>query len=270
MNIAEGEPQRNIDRVCELLNSCACVQGSVVCLPELVNTGFDYEAIARLEERDAEVFLDSLAEIARKYGIWLVGGSIAEARGDLRMNTTYDFAPTGEIVGSYTKVHLFPLIPERDRFLAGSNLRVVDFEGLAVGNAICYDLRFPELFRSLMLDGASLCVVPAQWPRMRADAWRTLSIARAIENQFYMLACNRAGFDRDGAEYGCSLIVDPWGNVIAEADGSEEVVLSAEFDLDRVTKERASLPALNDRRPEVYRLDWGMAGDSIVNGYSDV
>jgi predicted amidohydrolase len=269
MNVADGDPTRNIIHIDEMLASSDCGKGSIVCLPELVNTGYDWKAIAELSAPDAESFIHSLAEIARKYAIWLVGGSVADSYGDLRTNTTYDFAPSGEIIGSYSKIHLFPLILERDRFSAGNALRMVDLDGVITGNAICYDLRFPELFRRLTLDGAVLFTLPAAWPLIRADAWRILSIARAIENQCYMLACNRAGCDLNGVEYGDSLIVDPWGNVVAEASGSEEAVLKAEFDMDEVQKERMVLPALKDRRPDVYRLDWDMAIDTVVNDYTE-
>jgi predicted amidohydrolase len=139
-----------------------------------------------------------------------------------------------------------------DRWLrAGDRLCLAQTPWGAAGLAICYDLRVPELFRAYALQGAVLILLVAQWPAARQDHWRTLIRARAIENQLFVAAVNRTGTSKDEAFGGGSLVVDPWGAVVAEA-GDQETLLSAEIDLERVAQVRRQMPVLQDRRPEVY------------------
>ncbi|MCD6118695.1 carbon-nitrogen family hydrolase [bacterium] len=261
MNIVEGNPAENLDTLREMLETAKIKGNEFVCLPELINTGYNWNAIRAVDEDSCNAFVDELGNLARKYSISLVGGSIAEADGDLRFNTSYIFSPEGDVIGKYRKAHLFSVIDEDRYFAEGADPVVVDIDGVKVGVAICYDLRFPELFRRMILDGAEIIALPAQWPLKRAHIWRTLSIARAIENQCVFLAVNRAGIDRNVEEYGLSLIVNPWGSVIADAKGSGACIISAEYDLSEVEKAREAVPALRERRPDVYRLDWEIAGE---------
>jgi predicted amidohydrolase len=142
---------------------------------------------------------------------------------------------------------------DEDRWLApGERLASCEIAGVRTGLAICYDLRFPELFRSLALAGVEMFLLPAEWPAARIAHWTKLVHARAIENQAFVVACNRVGADDKNSFPGMSLVADPMGEVVAEAD-SREQVLRAELDLAILEEFRAKVPVFKDRRPEVYR-----------------
>ncbi|MGH7792749.1 MAG: nitrilase-related carbon-nitrogen hydrolase, partial [Thermodesulfobacteriota bacterium] len=146
---------------------------------------------------------------------------------------------------------LFSMAGENTYFKSGGERLVVDTPLGKLGVIICYDLRFPELARGLALNGAEMLVVPAQWPKARLNHWRTLAIARAIENQSFVIACNRTGRDTKEEYPGHSLIIDPWGDVLAEGE-EEEGFIIAEIDLERVNVVRRTMRCFDDRRPEVY------------------
>ncbi|RME35455.1 MAG: carbon-nitrogen family hydrolase, partial [Deltaproteobacteria bacterium] len=169
-------------------------------------------------------------------------------------NTSY-VVDNGEVAGSYRKLHLFSVMRE-DRFLAAGNEAViVDTSVGRLGLAICYDLRFPELFRKLALGGAEIICLPAEWPKPRQEHWRTLLRARAIENQMFVAACNCCGIQGKLDFFGMSLLIDPWGDVLAEG-GETDTVIRADFDLAKMHAFREQIPCFNDRRPEIYgRLD---------------
>ena len=123
--------------------------------------------------------------------------------------------------------------------------------GVPAATIICYDIRFPELARKLALNGAQLLFVPAEWPHPRLHHWRTLLTARAIENQMYVIACNRVGRSGETSFFGHSMIINPWGEIVTEADENEQIV-TAEIDLELVAKVRSTIPVFEDRRPDVY------------------
>ena len=177
-------------------------------------------------------------------------GSILEKRGEQFANTGAFFANNGRTMGLYRKMHLFRLFQE-DRYLqAGSSWLTMDLPWGLTGVAICYDLRFPELFRALADEGALLVLIIAEWPLERIDHWRTLVRARAIENQMYIAAVNSAGETGDTVFGGHSMIVDPWGKVVVEA-GEEPMLLTGEVDLDTVESFREDIPILDDRRTDL-------------------
>ncbi len=191
---------------------------------------------------------------AREHGSVLVGGSITElpAGGGKLPNTCCVFDGTGALVAAYRKIHLFDVdaggvvYRESDSDAAGDEPVIAEVGGLRIGLTICYDVRFPELYRVLALGGAQLVT--------GKDHWEPLLRARAIENQCYVAAAAQTGtvFPDKPAAYGRSLIVDPWGVVLATA-GDEETVIVADVDLARLDAIRAALPALRHRRPEMYR-----------------
>jgi predicted amidohydrolase len=148
-------------------------------------------------------------------------------------------------------VHLYRLMKEDLCLTAGAQTTIVELPWAPAGLAICYDLRFPELFRKYALAGARMVILPAEWPRPRLAHWRTLLRARAIENQMYVIACNRVGGTSGDQFPGHSAIVDPWGRAIVEG-GEDEEVLTAEINLDEVTSFRKLIPVFEDRRPDLY------------------
>ena len=156
------------------------------------------------------------------------------------------------MVRKYTKIHLFQLMEEHRYLAAGDQLAIVDTKWGRFGLAICYDLRFPELFRSYALSGVKAVLLVAEWPHPRLAHWQILLRARAIENQMYIIACNRAGVSKDAHFCGHSCVINPWGEIVAEAEEHEELLVT-EIDMDKVDQVRAKIPVFADRKPEVYR-----------------
>jgi predicted amidohydrolase len=176
-----------------------------------------------------------------------------EKRGVGVYNSMAVFSPQAGVLGVYRKVHLFEPMGEGQYLTAGEAPLSVDLPWGTLGCAICYDLRFPELFRRYFIDGAKLIVIPAEWPEARIEHWRALLRARAIENQAFVIGCNRVG-EYNGTRFGGhSMIIDPWGDLVAEA-GDEEMLLTVRINTDLVSEVQSRLPVLNDRRPNVYGI----------------
>ena len=196
---------------------------------------------------------------AKAHGIWLLIGSIRarEAGMDKPFNRSVLIAPSGEIAANYDKIHLFDVtLPsgqsyrESSQAQAGSTPVIADVAGLTIGMSICYDLRFPHLYRTLALQGAQLLAVPSAFTRPTGEAhWHTLLKARAIENACYVLAPAQCGSHPGGREtYGHSLIIDPWGEVVGQADRDTPSVITALIDPARVAAVRAQIPVLMHHR----------------------
>jgi predicted amidohydrolase len=178
-------------------------------------------------------------------------GSVLEKRGLEVANSASFSAPNGRMMGIYRKIHLFSLFDEDKWLQPGSSPLSIDLPWGNTALAICYDLRFPELFRNYAADGAKMIVIPAEWPIARLEHWRALLIARAIENQCYIVATNTAGETGDVTYAGHSMIVDPWGKIVIEG-GEDPMLLTAEIEMDLVDEVRQRIPVLKDRRTDVY------------------
>ncbi|GAA4857612.1 carbon-nitrogen family hydrolase [Kitasatospora terrestris] len=221
----------------------------LVVLPELWPLGgFAYELWSDGAEPLDGPTAEAMSAAAKSIGAWLHAGSIVERDPDGPIyNTSLLFAPDGELVHTYRKIHRFGF-DSGEAVVMGAGQEIVtaaaDFATL--GLATCYDLRFPELFRALLDAGAELLVVPAAWPARRVEHWTLLARARAVEEQAYVLACNTAGTHGGVEQGGHSIVVDPWGRVLAEA-GADEQVLTVEFDPAEVAKARAEFPVHRDR-----------------------
>ncbi|MEU6974701.1 MULTISPECIES: carbon-nitrogen family hydrolase [unclassified Streptomyces] len=220
----------------------------LVVLPELWPVGaFAYESFAAEAEPLKGPTYEAMAAAARDAEVWLHAGSIVEAAGGALYNTSLVFSPDGELVASYRKIHRFGFDKgEAVLMTAGEDLVTVDLPQLTVGVATCYDLRFPELFRGLVDAGAQAFVLPAGWPARRLGHWRLLAQARAVENQAYLLACGTAGTHAGVEQAGHSMVVDPWGEILAEA-GPDEEILRVVLDPAKVRLTREQFPALKDR-----------------------
>ncbi|WAX79179.1 carbon-nitrogen family hydrolase [Streptomyces sp. KMM 9044] len=229
----------------------------LVVLPELWTTGaFAYEDFAHEAEALDGPTREAMAAAARDAGVWLHAGSVPErgpaggappvGDGPLH-NTSLVFSPAGDLAAVYRKIHRFGF-DEGEAVLmsAGDALVTVELPHTTLGVATCYDLRFPELFRGLVDAGAETLVVPAGWPDRRRSHWTLLAQARAVENQAFVLACGTAGTHAGVPQAGHSIVVDPWGEVLAEA-GPGEQVLTVDFDPAEVAKTRDRFPALKDR-----------------------
>ncbi|MFD7860820.1 carbon-nitrogen family hydrolase [Streptomyces sp. NPDC059783] len=222
----------------------------LVVLPELWPVGaFAYTAF----EAEAEPLVGPthtlMAEAAAEAGVWLHAGSFVERDPDGTLyNTTLVFTPEGARAAAYRKIHRFGFDKgEAVMMGAGETLVTVPLPDTTLGLATCYDLRFPELFRGLVDAGAETLVVAAGWPERRRAHWTLLAQARAVENQAYVLAVGSAGTHAGIEQAGHSIVVDPWGEILAEA-GSGEEILTVEFDPSKVGSTREQFPALKDRR----------------------
>jgi predicted amidohydrolase len=262
---SRDDPTANRATAARLVEHAASRGADLVVLPEMFNnlgSGRMLRAGAEPLEGPTASFASQAAAAA---GVWLLAGSFIEAAADgNRYNTSLLVSPTGEVVQSYRKIHLFDVtVPgaefhESDVISPGTRTAVADLEGFGrLGFSICYDLRFPELYRRLALDGAQIVVVPAAFTaRTGPPHWEVLLRARAIENQVFVVAAGQTGASDDKlAWHGHSMVVDPWGTVVAQAGDGEHVVL-ADIDLDELRQVRAVLPSLANRQPSTYgRLD---------------
>lgn len=256
-----GDVEGNLRRAADAVATAADRGADLVALPELFTVGyFAFESYARdAEGLDGPTFT-RLGELAAEHGVGLLAGShvedleaSAEAGYDVPddqglANTAVFFDRDGERRAVYRKHHLFGYESAESRLLTpGDSLQTVSFEGFEVGTTTCYDLRFPELYRSLAEAGATLVLVPSAWPYPRVEHWQTLPRARAIENLCYVATVNGAAQFDDAQLLGRSTVFDPWGTPLASAS-DEPSLVTAELDPDRVTTVRDDFPALTDRR----------------------
>ncbi|WP_411342856.1 carbon-nitrogen family hydrolase [Paenibacillus sp. WLX1005] len=254
MDIALADPQENIRRAGEWIKRAmnAEQRPDVIVLPEMWNTGYALDRLDGIAEPEHGPINRWLSETAREHNIVLVGGSISEQRDSGFYNTLYVHGADGQQQAKYDKIHLFKLMDEEKFMQPGEETALFPLGDVTAAASICYDIRFPELARTLALAGAKVWFVPAEWPNPRLHHWRTLLTARAIENQMYVIACNRVGSDAKSTFFGHSMVIDPWGEVIAES-GEEEGILTATIDLDLSDEVRGRIPVFADRRPELYR-----------------
>jgi predicted amidohydrolase len=260
---AGPDPAVNVARGAELASAAAAAGARLVALPEYLQyRGPDagYRASARPIPGP---FTDAFAEVAARHGCWILAGSLAESSEDPArpFNTSVLIGPDGTIRARYRKIHLFdvavdagPVDVESARVSGGTETVVADVEGVALGLSICYDLRFPELYRTLALAGAEVLAVPSNFTeRTGRDHWEVLLRARAIENGAWVLAPSQVGGPPGQPAFGRSMVIDPWGVVVAQAPDGEAIV-HAVIDTGRVAAVRRQIPALANRRPSTYSL----------------
>lgn len=254
MDISLGRPDDNFAKLSLLLDKAIndVEKPDVILFPEMWNTGYSLEQINELADENGERTKRFIAEFCRKHQVHIIAGSIAQKQGTEVRNTIYVFNRDGEITADYSKIHLFRLMDEEKYLVCGNQIGHMEIEGNPAGVMICYDIRFPELARTMALNGAKVMFVPAEWPHPRMHHWRTLLMARAIENQMFVVACNRVGVSGTTEFFGHSLVIDPWGEIIAEG-GEEEQIIFATIDLDEVDRVRKKIPVFEDRRPHIYQ-----------------
>ncbi len=250
IDLVLGNPEENLATVRARVVEARERGADVIVLPELWSSAYDLErAHALASPLDTGMFAE-MAALAREHHIAMVG-SLLETDGVRVYNAATFVDASGERLGAYRKLHLVPMLDE-DKFLAGGDeARVFDTPLYKFALAVCYDLRFPELWRHYALDGARLVFLPAEWPQPRLAHWRTLVPARAIENQIFIAATNRVGTSKNQAFGGHSMIVNPWGEILVEGDERQGLLL-AQIDLDLVDDIRQRVPVFKDRREEVY------------------
>jgi predicted amidohydrolase len=247
-DLAWEDPAENFRRAAPLLERAAGAGAQLVALPEMFATGFSMDAAA--VAKHAEATKSWLAAQAKRLGLHVIGG-YAEPGEPRPKNALSLFAPDGRELLHYQKIHPFSLAGEDRHFSGGAAVATATVEGVRVTPVICYDLRFPELFRAAV-DATDLFVVIANWPEKRRHAWSTLLAARAIESQCFVLGVNRVGAASGEPHCGDSALLDPFGLARASAAGEAAIVLGS-VDANEVAQVRARFPFLADRRPAIVR-----------------
>lgn len=251
MDIVFGEPGQNYKKATKLIDQANAQKPDIMVLPELWTTGYDLGNLQDTADEEAQEAKGFFKDAAVKYNSHFIGGSVANKTEAGIENTLLVFDKHGEQAGIYSKLHLFKLMDEHLYLAAGKEKGLFTLDGHNFAGLICYDIRFPEWIRAHALQDVEAMFVVAEWPIQRLEHWRALLIARAIENQCFVIACNRAGSDPNNKFAGHSMVIGPWGDVIAEGGEGEEI-LFAEIDLDEVKEARSRIPIFADRRPEFY------------------
>jgi predicted amidohydrolase len=247
IDIAWQQPEVNFERAAELAERAVAAGARLLVLPEMFATGFAIRSDVAPTYADAA--REFLKELAARHAVWVLGG-YAEPGSKGWANSCSLMAPDGGEVLHYHKIHPFSLAGEHQRYEGGESISTVWVDDVRVTPFICYDLRFPELFRTAAAD-TDLFVVVANWPRRRGHAWRTLLAARAIDGQAWVLGVNRVGDAEGVAHRGDSSLLDPMGELVASLAGQSGVVVG-EVDPRRVHEIRERFGFLADRRPDLY------------------
>ena len=254
MNMALGKVEENFAHAQDLIRQAMKEQPDVLVLPETWNTGFfPKEGLQELCDRDGQLVKARIGALAKEFAVNIVAGSVSNMRSGKVYNTAMVFDRQGECIASYDKTHLFTPMGEDHYYTPGDHLCRFTLDGVSCGLIICYDVRFPELTRSLTVPGLDVLFMVSQWPNVRTFHLRSLTTARAIENQMFVVCCNSCGTAGETVYGGNSAMIDPWGETIALA-GETEQLLSAKLDMSVIDKIRNSIHVFRDRRPELYQL----------------
>jgi predicted amidohydrolase len=244
LDIAWEDKAKNFKKVRAQLAAERPEPGSLVVLPEMFSTGFsmNVEQICEEETPGAEQFI---RDVAKEFGVVAMGGIVTRGEDRKGLNEALVVSPEGKTLARYAKIHPFSLGGELEHYSRGTSLESCEWSGLKAVPFICYDLRFPEIFRTAVREGAEMFVVIANWPIRREMHWVRLLEARAIENLAYVVGVNRTGKDPKLVYRGRTMIIDPHGNIMVEA-GAFEGIISADIDPEVVRNWRRDFPALTD------------------------
>jgi len=258
MEVYDGEKERNIMNALGYLEEISNQRPlpDIVCFPELFTTGYDLKNVDKLAEPlDNPSIGNTISKIRDiSENNFVVIGSLLERQDNHFYNSAFILDKGGKIIGKYRKTHLFSPMLEKEYLTPGNSINVFNVASLnniKIGLAICYDLRFPELFRTMALADADLIIVPSEFPSPKNDVWKTLLIARAIENQVFCVGVNRVGRGKSDQFFGTSMITNGDTHHIL---GTFPTIESFEIDLSTLEKIRKTIPLLNDRREGLYQL----------------
>ena len=252
MNTIIGNPEVNFAKAERMIHDAAKDSPDVIVLPETWNSGFfPKDNLAAHYCHDGAEVMERIGALAKYYHINIVAGSVSDLRGTRIYNTAYIFDRDGNRIADYDKTHLFTPMGEDKYYTSGDHLCRFRLDGVECALVICYDLRFPELARRLALDGTGILFAVSQWPGERVFHLRSLTTARAIENQLYVVNCNSCGLSGGTVFAGNSAVIDPLGKTVSLAGTDEEILLS-ECDAGLIDRIRSKIPVFRDRRPELY------------------
>lgn len=250
-DVVYSDFENNINEVKKGIEVLHKNEVELAVLPEMWSSGFDYASLEDAAEKTLEI-LKIISEISKEYNM-VIAGTLPFKRDGKIYNTLFVMEKDGKIAAKYEKIHLFSYSGEHKGFVRGNRPVVADTSVGRLGLMICYDLRFPELGRALVDMGADIFIVPGQWPLVRQNHWEILLRARAIEDQLFVIGCNRCG--RDNLEYGgSSMIISPKGRVLYQAKDEFEVGFST-LEFMEMIEYRSQIPALRERVDTAYRVD---------------
>jgi predicted amidohydrolase len=247
--ITRGDLESNYHKAESLIKLAAIKECELILLPELWLGGYDYTHLDAYIAQSRD-YLSVIQNMSSSLHIAIAGTYPVKVNNQLYNKMVY-FDPTGDVY-DYNKIHLFSLMKENKYFSPGDDFCSFSKSWGKVGMAICYDLRFPEVFRKYALNGVTVIIISAEWPQKRSEHWRTLLKARAIENQVFIIGCNAVGKSGNEIMGGGSSIIDPWGNILAEAGSEKDELITATIDMKFVNNARDTIPVQKDRRPDIY------------------
>lgn len=257
MAAGSSDPKENLQKAERFIGEAKQRSSDLVCFPEMWTTGLNWASNERISSEQTKT-IELVASLAKRYSIWINGSMLTLNEAGKPSNTSILFDPNGRQAGAYRKVHLFAMLHEDAHMAPGDALCIANTPWGPTGFTICYDIRFPELFRAYAVKGAKLILSPMSFPYPRLQHWKVLIRARAIENQLFMIGTNRVGSEdlgTDGAVTYCgsSAIIDPWGETVIEGSESKEELLTATIDMNKVEEVRNKMSVLKDRRPDLYK-----------------
>lgn len=250
MKVIPGAIEQNRDHGLQLAREIAN-EAAVIVFPEVWTTGYSLGNIEGKAEHINGPTITQLRAVAHEYHVNIITGSIPLKLDDKIYNATVVINTEGDIIAHYEKIHLFSFTNEARFFSPGQKLCQFKLNEIPSGVAICYDLRFPEVFRTMALNGVSIIYLPAEWPTARYEHWRVLCQARAIENQIFICAVNCVGDFKGNPFYGHSLLIAPSGKILAEGTEAEQIII-ADVDIKLLDKVRNNMSVFADRRSELY------------------
>lgn len=253
-NITPGQVAQNEQKIRTLFETSVDSDTDVVVLPEMWNNGYALAELQQKADTDLARTLPFLRQLATHYHVDIVAGSVANHQADGLYNTALTVSRDGALLYDYNKIHLVPMLDEPLYLTAGNNVPYTFTlsDGTTASQIICYDLRFPELSRYPAAEGAKVIFYVAQWPDVRLNHWRQLLQARAIENDMFVVAVNSCGSDGKTTYAGHSMVIDPNGDIIVEAD-EHEAVHTVTLDISKADAQRQAIPVFENMRPDVYR-----------------
>ena len=254
ISCALGKAEANLNKVRDYCSRAQGCGADLVVFPEMVDTGYAMPVIQRQARPWNEGFVPELRSLARRLSISIVCG-VSERADSCIYNAQVCIDSTGEIVGRYRKTHLFSPAPIEEHlcFAAGSELSSCEVAGWRIGLTICYDLRFPEVYRALARQHAApALIISSAWPFPRVEHLRVLATARAIENQSYVIVANRVGTDAGVTFCGTSAVIDPYGVILAGASADREELIVADVSAEVLQSVRRRMPVFDDCRDELY------------------
>lgn len=255
MDIVPGDPEKNREKVKQWMEKEVHEnKPDIIVLPEMWTTAYTLDDLENVADRDGEPTKNFLQTLAENLNVNIIGGSIANKVDKKFYNTALVIDRKGELIYQYDKVHLVPMLNEHLYLSGGGKVpEVFELEGVKMSLIICYDLRFPEIIRPLALQGAQVMHVVAEWPNARTNHWINLQMARAIENQMYVVSSNRIGTYDNTTFCGTSMAFDPGGDRLVAGTEEKEETLSITLDLNKVKQVRKDVPIFESRVPHLYK-----------------